>query len=61
MSFPTFIIKSIIVSAITVKIYVKPIFVYRVYFFLLYIFKSPKISANMIKNTIYYYFYIVFV
>ena len=61
MSFPAFVIKAIIITTITVKIYIEPIFVGRIIFVFLDIFECKKLPTNVIKNSINYYSDVVFV
>ena len=60
MAFPSFIPESVIIAAVAVKADMEPVFVRWIPFLLLYIFKCPEASSHMVKYTIQYNFYVMF-
>ena len=60
MSFPSLIPESVIVAGITVKIDAEPVLVWRVPFLFLDIFKSEKLTACVVENTVNYHFNAIF-
>ena len=52
MTFPAFVPKSVVVSAVTVKVNMEPVFIRGVPFLLLNILKSPESASYMVKDTV---------